>query len=55
MVRTRPFVVSAEKGTEEMVSLIEAGVAFAYVPRLPWTPLAQLLKILPNRLLTVTR
>lgn len=52
---SRPFVVSAEKGTEAMVSLIEAGVPFAYVPRMPWTPLAQLLKLLPTRFLTVTR
>jgi NAD(P)-dependent dehydrogenase (short-subunit alcohol dehydrogenase family) len=52
---SRPFVVSAEKGTEDMVALIESKVGFAYVPRLPWTPLAQLLKVLPSRLLTITR
>ncbi len=52
---SRPFVVSAEKGTEAMVALIEAGAAFAYVPRMPWTLLAQLLKVLPSRLLSVTR
>jgi NAD(P)-dependent dehydrogenase (short-subunit alcohol dehydrogenase family) len=52
---SRPFVVSAEKGTEEMVALIESKVGFAYVPRLPWTPLAQLLKVLPSRLLNITR
>jgi hypothetical protein len=38
-----------------MVSMIESAVGFAYVPRMPWTPLAQLLKILPSRLLTITR
>jgi NAD(P)-dependent dehydrogenase (short-subunit alcohol dehydrogenase family) len=52
---SRPFVVSAEKGTEDMVALIESKVGFAYVPRLPWTPLAQLLKVLPSRLLNLTR
>ena len=52
---SRPFVVSAEKGTEDMVALIESKVGFAYVPRMPWTPLAQLLKVLPSRLLTITR
>jgi len=52
---SRPFVVSAEKGTEAMVAMIERAVGFAYVPRMPWTPLAQLLKILPTRLLTITR
>lgn len=52
---SRPFVVSAEKGSEAMVRLIERGVSFAYVPRMPWTPIAQILKILPSRLLTITR
>lgn len=52
---SRPFVVSAAKGTEAMVAMIESGTGFAYVPRMPWTPLAQLLKILPARFLTVTR
>lgn len=52
---SRPFVVSAEAGTEAMASLIEGGTSFAYVPRMPWTLLAQVLKILPSRLLTVTR
>jgi hypothetical protein len=52
---SRPFVVSAEKGTEEMVALIERRTRFAYVPRMPWTPIAQLLKILPARFLTITR
>lgn len=52
---SRPFVVSAEKGTEAMVDLIERGVGFAYVPRWPWTLLAQVLKVLPSRWLTVTR
>ncbi len=52
---SRPFVVSAETGTEAIVSMIEGGTGFAYVPRMPWTLLAQLLKVLPSRLLTVTR
>ncbi|HEY2772781.1 MAG TPA: SDR family oxidoreductase [Candidatus Binatia bacterium] len=52
---TRPFVVSAEKGCAELVSLIEAGSSFAYVPRVPWTLVAQLLKVLPSRLLALPR
>jgi len=52
---SRPFVVPADKGTEEMASLIESETAFAYVPRMPWTALAQVLKVLPTRLLSVTR
>ena len=51
----RPFVVSAEKGTEAMVAMIEGGVGFAYVPRMPWTLIAQVMKILPTRLLAKMR
>lgn len=51
----RPFVVSAEKGTEVMVDMIEREVEFRYVPVMPWTLLAQVLKILPARLLARTR
>lgn len=54
-LKSRPFVVPADKGTEEMVALIEAGVEFAYVPRLPWTLLAQVLKVLPDRLVSSSR
>jgi short-subunit dehydrogenase len=54
-MKSRPFVVSAAKGAETMVKLIESRTGFAYVPRMPWTPLAQLLKVLPSRLLTLTR
>ena len=52
---SRPLVVSAEKGSEEMVALIESGTRFAYVPRLRWTLIAQVLKLIPSRLLTITR
>lgn len=50
-LKSRPFVVSAEKGTEEMVARIEAGTAFAYVPAFPWTLIAQLMKVVPAGLL----
>lgn len=50
-LKSRPFVVSADKGTEEMVARIEAGASFSYVPAFPWTLVAQLLKIVPTRLL----
>lgn len=52
---SRPFVVSAAKGTEQMAAMIESQVAFRYVPLMPWTVLAQVLKLLPNRLLGLTR
>jgi len=48
---SRPFLVSAEKGTGIMADLIEREVSFRYVPPWPWTVLAQLLKILPTRIL----
>ena len=49
---TRPFLVSAEKGTAFMVDLIEHRSRFSYVPPWPWTLVAQFLKILPLRLLS---
>lgn len=50
-MKSRPFVVTAEKGTEEMVARIEAATSFSYVPFFPWTLIAQVLKVLPARLL----
>jgi hypothetical protein len=34
-----------------MVARIEAGTVFAYVPAFPWTLVAQLMKVLPTRML----
>jgi short-subunit dehydrogenase len=51
----RPFVVSAEKGTDIMVDMIEREVDFRYVPVMPWTLLAQVLKFLPSGLLARIR
>ncbi|MBI5506049.1 MAG: SDR family oxidoreductase [Deltaproteobacteria bacterium] len=48
---SRPFLVSTEKGTEMMVAMIEKQVGFRYVPVMPWTLVAQVLKVLPARLL----
>ncbi|MGI9287324.1 MAG: SDR family oxidoreductase [Pseudomonadales bacterium] len=48
---SRPFVVSAEKGTRIMVDLIERQVSFRYVPPWPWTLVAQFLKLLPISML----
>lgn len=44
---SRPFVISAEKGTRIMADLIERQVNFRYVPPWPWTLVAQFLKVLP--------
>ena len=44
---SRPFVISAEKGTRIMADLIEKQVSFRYVPPWPWTLVAQIIKLLP--------
>lgn len=54
-LKSRPFVVSAAAGTEAMVALVESGTDFAYVPRWPWTLLAQALKVLPTSLVSPGR
>jgi short-subunit dehydrogenase len=48
---SRPFVVSAEKGTRIMADLIEKRVNFRYVPPWPWSLVAQFMKLLPVALL----
>jgi short-subunit dehydrogenase len=50
-VTSRPFVVSAEKGTRIMADLIERKVSFRYVPPWPWTLVAQFMKLLPISML----
>jgi NADP-dependent 3-hydroxy acid dehydrogenase YdfG len=48
-IPNRPFLVTAERGTEILADLIEKQVAFRYVPAWPWTIVAQVLKILPAK------
>lgn len=48
-VEKRPFLVTAERGTRIMADLIERRVGHRYVPRWPWTLVAQWLKRAPNR------
>jgi short-subunit dehydrogenase len=48
---SRPFVISAEKGTRIMADLIEKRVNFRYVPPWPWSLVAQFMKLLPVTLL----
>ncbi len=45
---SRPFVISAEKGTRIMADLIEREVKFRYVPAWPWAILAPLMARLPD-------
>lgn len=49
MIKNRPFLVSAEKGTGIIAELIEKKVGFRYVPVWPWTLVAQVLKLLPTK------
>jgi NAD(P)-dependent dehydrogenase (short-subunit alcohol dehydrogenase family) len=45
---SRPFVISADKGTRIMADLIERQVKFRYVPGWPWALLAPVLGWLPD-------
>ena len=47
-MKSRPFLIDAEKGARIMADLIERGVGYATVPRLPWTVIAPLLRVLPT-------
>ena len=48
---SRPFVIPVEKGAAIMARMIERKVRHRYVPVLPWTLLAPLLRIMPTRLI----
>ena len=48
---SRPFLISVGKGAAIAADLIERGVAHATIPRLPWTLLRPLLKVVPSGLL----
>lgn len=50
-LESRPFVITADKGTRIMADLIEREVGYRYVPPWPWTLVAQVIKILPVSLL----
>ncbi len=49
---SRPFVISAGKGTRIMADLIERQVRFRYVPGWPWALLAPLLARLPDAMIS---
>jgi NAD(P)-dependent dehydrogenase (short-subunit alcohol dehydrogenase family) len=51
-VKSRPFVIDVEVGARIMADLIERGAGYATVPRLPWTLIAPLLRVLPTSWLT---
>jgi NAD(P)-dependent dehydrogenase (short-subunit alcohol dehydrogenase family) len=47
-MKSRPFLIDVEKGARITADLIERGVRHAFVPRLPWTVVAPLLRVLPT-------
>lgn len=47
----RPFLIDADRGAAIMARMIERQVGKRWVPVLPWTIIAQLLKILPAAVL----
>lgn len=47
-VKSRPFLIDVEKGARLTADLIERGVGYATVPRLPWTVIAPLLRVVPT-------
>jgi len=50
-VKSRPFVIPVERGAATMARMIERRVEHRFVPVLPWTLLAPLMKLVPTRLL----
>jgi hypothetical protein len=51
----RPFLITVERGAALMARLIERRVQMRWVPVLPWTAIAVLLKILPAAVLAPRR
>jgi short-subunit dehydrogenase len=50
-MKSRPFLIDAGKGARIMADLIERGAGYATVPRLPWTVIAPLMRVLPTSFL----
>jgi short-subunit dehydrogenase len=50
-MKSRPFLIDVETGARTMADLIERGVRYATVPRLPWTLLSPVLRVVPTSLL----
>jgi NAD(P)-dependent dehydrogenase (short-subunit alcohol dehydrogenase family) len=49
--KSRPFVIPLERGGAIMARMIERRVGHRYVPVLPWSLVAPLMKLVPTRLL----
>lgn len=51
MMKSRPFLITVEKGAKIMADLIERKVTRSTVPVYPWNVIGRLLKVLPTRFL----
>jgi short-subunit dehydrogenase len=47
-MKSRPFLIDVERGARITADLIERGVHYSTVPRMPWTVIAPLLRVLPT-------
>jgi NAD(P)-dependent dehydrogenase (short-subunit alcohol dehydrogenase family) len=50
-VKSRPFLIDAVQGARTMADLIQRGVRYATVPRMPWTVVTPLMRVLPTSVL----
>jgi hypothetical protein len=50
-MKSRRFLIDVEKGAKTMADLIERKVAYATVPRFPWTIIKPVLRVAPTALL----
>lgn len=53
--RRAPFMIDLSDGARLLVEAIDREPATVYVPRWPWAPAAQLLRVLPTRLVARAR
>jgi NAD(P)-dependent dehydrogenase (short-subunit alcohol dehydrogenase family) len=47
-MKSRPFLIDVERGARIAADLIEKGAGYATVPRLPWTLIKPVLRVLPT-------
>jgi short-subunit dehydrogenase len=50
-VKSRPFLIGAVQGARTMADLIERGVRYATVPRMPWSVVTPLMRVVPTSVL----
>jgi short-subunit dehydrogenase len=50
-VKSRPFLIGVAEGARQIADLIERRASYGTVPRMPWTVIGPLLRVLPTSLL----